>query len=120
MAKIKTSAAPPPPPPGVSEGDVPVVVEEKPVSKPLDVEVVETVTQTVTGGKLQLELPVMVLGGYAMRRLDVRLSSSEAIAWKAVAEGLARQERRLKDGKYIRSAGDAVRWVGEILAGELG
>lgn len=120
MNKRKTTAtkpAAPPPPPGVA--DAPVAPERP--SRPTieDVQVTESTIHTVTGGKVTINAPLLVLSGYAMRRLDVRLNSNEADGWKAMAMGLEREEARLKDGKYIRTATDAVRWVGERLATSL-
>lgn len=121
MGKAKQQA--PAPPPGVSDGDVKEVkqeVKQQEVKQPEAIEVKETTTQTVTGGKVSLTVPVLILSGYCARRVDVRMSGAEAAGWKAVAQGLEQQEERLKDGKFVRTSSDAVRWVGEQFAGGLG
>lgn len=118
----KTRQAPEPPPGMIVEPgqSVEETSKEVPVKAAESIEVQETTTQTVTGGKVSITVPLLILSGYAARRVDVRLSGAEATAWKAVAQGLEQQEKRLKDGKFVRTSSDAVRWVGEQLAGGLG
>ena len=81
----------------------------------------ESDTVTITNHQISLDLPVMVLpnDGYAKQRIDVRMSRAAAKGWKAYAHGLEKQEAKLESGKFVRDAGDAIRYMGEQIAGEL-
>lgn len=108
----KTRQAPEPPPgmavePGQSAEET---SKEVPVKAAESIEVQETTTQTVTGHKVSISIPLLVVEGYAAQRTDVRCSGSEAVALKAMAQGLQAAKTRLKDGKYVRSQSDAIRW----------
>lgn len=84
------------------------------------VQVSESETVTVTSAMVAIEAPILVLAGYEARRLDTVCTGTQAKGWKALAMGLEQQEVRLENGKFVRTATDAVRWIGEQIAGQLG
>lgn len=88
--------------------------------EPTQVEVVETHSRTIAGATITITAPILTdITGYSARRLDVRCTGREAEGWKALAFGLSSSGVQLRDGKFVRSTTDAVRWVGEQLAKNL-
>ena len=121
-------SAPPPPPSVTSESIQPgrppsgPVVDIEPGETPVELlPLAESDTVTITNHQISLDLPLMVLpnDGYAKQRIDVRMSRAAAKGWKAYAHGLEKQEAKLESGKFVRDAGDAIRYMGEQIAGEL-
>lgn len=91
----------------------------QPKPPPETVEVKEAGFATVTGGTVQLDVPVLCIGGYTKRRIDTTCSRSGAEGWKAILFGLQQQEAKLANGKYVQNLSDAVRWVGESVQSQV-
>ena len=72
-------------------------------------------TQAATDpGKRQvvtLELPTFKTDGYVGRRIDMRLSTREAIACRRLFDGLRKDHATLADGSHIDRQPDVIRWV---------
>lgn len=68
-----------------------------------------------------VELPVSVAddGGYHKRRIDMHLSKAQARALRALFDGLHEGGKRRRDGLYINTPVDAVRWLLETIEAEL-
>lgn len=103
-----------------SVSQLPEAVTAPPVKDPPPaVEVKETQSQTITEGSVNLDVPILCIGGYTKRRIDTTCSRAGAEGWKAVLFGLQQQEAKLADGKYVQNLGDAVRWVGESVQSQM-
>lgn len=96
------------------------------VPDPLDVaeiEITESETVTLTDPEqlsAEVQVPLLYLNGYAKRRVDVYQTAQSAIGWKAAFQGLEQQEARLQNGKIVANIQDAIRYVGEQFAAQLG
>ena len=55
--------------------------------------------------------------GYTTRHVDVQLSMEQAVNLRRLREGLHAQATKLKDGRYVQSTPDAVRYLLEQLGG---
>lgn len=136
MAKQKgSSSKPPEPPPGVSADDRPEIegIRRGEVMRlPGEViyppeklaELAESVEgegielaeseSTTLAGRVAISLPTLNMSfGYVRRRHDVTLTREQAKTWRAIAEGLQQQERKLGNGKHVATVTDAIRYVAE-------
>jgi len=57
--------------------------------------------------------------GYVRRKLDVALSTDQAVVLKSMQLGLEKQEARLKNGRYVANPVDAIRWMLENVKSEV-
>lgn len=92
----------------MTEGDVPVVKDTPvPVKQTLD-------------GKLctcMVEAPMLQLEGtgFVKRRIEVKLTTEQAMALKGLKLGLEAHDATLRDGSRVKHTSDAIRWVLENL-----
>ena len=77
-------------------------------------------TKAKTGEQIvTLELPVAVTDGYVGRRLDLRMSMPEAVAYRRVFDGLRAEHATLPNGRHVDREPDALRWILNRIYGEL-
>lgn len=48
---------------------------------------------------------------YASRRVDITMSDEQAQVLRAITAGLRHHEAKLSDGRYVETAGHAVKWL---------
>ena len=58
-----------------------------------------------------LSLPVHQTDGFMGRRIDMRLSTRQAVAHRRVFDGLRAEHAMLRDGHHIDAPPDVVRWI---------
>ena len=87
------------------------VAMDGPVGCADDVVVVAEKPKVIYGHK-NVSVPVVEgLGGYARRRIDLRLKGTQAERLKQIANGLEDAGATLADGKYVVNVTDAIRWM---------
>ena len=71
-----------------------------------------TKTATDSGRQtVNLKLPVDQTDGFMGRRIDMRLSTRQAVAHRRVFDGLRAEHAMLRDGQHIDAPPDTVRWI---------
>jgi hypothetical protein len=90
-------------------------------SSPADVAEALEPEPLVLGG-VMIEIPTAEIaeGGYLQRHLDVRLTPRQATAAKRIFEALNRTDARLVDGRHIDRLPQAMQWVLDRAADEIG
>jgi len=69
--------------------------------------------------RIVLELPYApVTAGYEQRHIDVLLSHRQATAMRHVFDGLQASATKLRNGKFVQSTADAIRWLTEQVEDE--
>ncbi len=58
-----------------------------------------------------ITLPVLATPGYVGRRLDLRMSMPEAVAYRRVFDGLRAEHATLPGGRHVDREPDALRWM---------
>lgn len=57
------------------------------------------------------EIPFMPTRKYAQRSIETSLGVEQALTLRAVLEGLEEQFALLNDGRVVKTAQDAIRWI---------
>lgn len=72
-------------------------------------------TRQITVRDVSVAVPTLDgIEGYTKRRVDVIFKTTEqAQFWKQATAGLSDRGEKLKNGKYVQSIGDAIKWVAE-------
>ena len=68
-------------------------------------------TKTKRKSPLELPLPFQCTGDYISRRLDLRMSMREAMAYRRVYDGLRADHATLPNGQHVDNQADTVRWI---------
>ena len=67
---------------------------------------------TPEAGTISVTVPTFAWEkGYARRKLDVKLTESQALTLRGITLGLERQEAQLANGKNVANPVDAIRWM---------
>lgn len=72
-------------------------------------------SRKITIRDMSVSVPLLDgIEGYTKRRVDVVFKTSEqAQFWKQATAGLLDRGAKLKNGKYVQSIGDTIKWVAE-------
>ena len=70
-------------------------------------------TKVLVKSPAQIELPFSVSGGLVQRRLDMRLSPAEALAFRRVYDGLRSKGATLSNGNHVDNVPDVIRWIAQ-------
>ena len=74
-------------------------------------------TKILVKSPISVELPFAVSDGFIQRRLDMRLTPAEALAFRRAYDGLRSKGAtlRMSGGRHVDSMPDVVRWIAQHL-----
>ena len=72
-------------------------------------------TKVLVKSPICVELPFSVSDGFIQRRLDMRLTPAEALAFRRAYDGLRSKGATLGNGRHVDCMPDVVRWIAQHL-----